>query len=1009
MTVMRPLQIDAQWLDKGYFLLWSEPYIPPKELAGVLFSYHKPSYYGTFVRTEKIGPRELLVLPVGWSVSYWLSPPVAGHAMLIWSEKTRLYGKIARYVEQALRGGLLMPDYGMWRRGAAEWRIAWHQMPGFKNDADAFAEIGDASRDDIGLSTGKEENRGDLPHSGAVHASGDERRSGTAAGMSDALTAAERAFADRWLSRLIRSVLQHPGHSDDELLAMFPAYDRCAYAQRKMLELKPAQWIDEKRWLHMLGWEEDPAPFLLALQLSEPEGSDQWRLAIRVRSRTEPASYEIVCSVSGDVLEGSCPSEWKLLLEDAVYREALRITDIVPELAGPGDPRRMTDVLDDDQAWRFLMEWSARLLEHGVSVLLPSWWEQAKRARAKLHTRLKPYGRSPGIGMRGNLLGVQQLLEFDWKVSIGDLELTREEFERIVEQQKKLISVRGRWIVIDQTLLRIIQKKLRQYERQGGIPLQDVLESELLKDAEHASHVPISDDEAAESIEIRYEYDPDIGALLSVLKRVVQPPLIPKPRQLQGELRRYQLEGVSWLAMLRRTGFGGCLADDMGLGKTVQWIAYLLHVKETENPRRPSLLICPTSVLGNWQKELARFAPTLNVHLHHGPARLRGDAFRQAAQSADVVLTSYALAALDRDDLCSLHWDSVCLDEAQNIKNAFTKQAQAIRRLSANHRVAMTGTPVENRLSELWSIMHFVNPGYLGNLRSFERMARRAERLNSDKPYGIIQALIRPFLLRREKNDPAVSVHLPPKEELKWYVTLTPEQSALYEQQLDRLFQRIGALAAMERRGAVLSAIMRLKQLCDHPAMLHGHVHMPVDTLLEQSNKLQRLTEMVEEVRGAGERCLIFTQFVAMGHLLQHVLRHRLKQPVMFMHGGIGKKMRDRMIAEFQRQETECGVFILSLKTGGTGLNLTTANHVFHYDRWWNPAVENQASDRVYRIGQQRNVFVHKLMTIGTLEEKIDELLEHKLELSHKIIGGEHWIGELSNEELRELLELRTV
>ncbi|UJF36519.1 DEAD/DEAH box helicase [Paenibacillus hexagrammi] len=449
----------------------------------------------------------------------------------------------------------------------------------------------------------------------------------------------------------------------------------------------------------------------------------------------------------------------------------------------------------------------------------------------------------------------------------------------------------------------------------------------------------------------------------------------------------------------------------MGLGKTIQWITYLLSVKEWEKPETPSLLVCPTSVLGNWQMELKRFAPTLNVHLHYGPQRLKGDAFKENLKDIDLVLTSYTLSHLDEAELSAISWNSICLDEAQNIKNAYTKQASAIRRLDGYHRIALTGTPIENRLTELWSIFDFANPGYLGTIREFtHRYVNAIERTRDTDTINKVQKLIRPFLLRRVKKDPAIQLDLPEKNESKTFVSLTAEQGSLYENYIQDMFERLDKLSAMERRGLILAALTKLKQVCNHPAlMLKEGLAAPWSGC---SNKLERLLEMVQELRQEGDKCLIFTQFVETGHLLQHVLQQELSEPVLFLHGGTSKTARDEMIAHFQDASVPAAeqrsIFILSLKAGGIGLNLTAANHVFHYDRWWNPAVENQATDRAFRIGQTRHVQVHKFVTLGTLEERIDEMIERKLGLSQQIVGtGENWITELTTDELRDLFSLR--
>ena len=459
---------------------------------------------------------------------------------------------------------------------------------------------------------------------------------------------------------------------------------------------------------------------------------------------------------------------------------------------------------------------------------------------------------------------------------------------------------------------------------------------------------------------------------------------------------------MSWLLFLRKYGFGGCLADDMGLGKTVQLISYLLKVKE-EGASGPALIICPTSVLGNWQKELERFSPDLSVHLHYGPGRLHGEEFVEKASSVDVVLTSYGLTHLDLADFEGLTWSSVCIDEAQNIKNADTKQSRAVRRLKGLHHIALTGTPMENRLSELWSIFDFINHGYLGSGGQFQkRFVLPIERDNEKEKIRQLQALIRPFLLRRTKKDEEVALNLPDKQEQKEYCPLTAEQASLYEQLVHDTLADIDKLSSFERKGIILQMLSRLKQLCNHPA-LYLKEEQP-DDLVERSAKMEKLQELVGSVIDQGESCLIFTQYIGMGQMIQTMIEEEFGVDVPFLNGSVPKHQRDQMIGKFQ--DHEFPIFLLSLKAGGTGLNLTAANHVIHYDRWWNPAVENQATDRAYRIGQKRFVHVHKMICTGTLEEKIDLMLDKKQSLNDEIIGSEGWITELSTDELHDLIKL---
>nr|WP_260115415.1 DEAD/DEAH box helicase [Paenibacillus sp. YPD9-1] len=608
------------------------------------------------------------------------------------------------------------------------------------------------------------------------------------------------------------------------------------------------------------------------------------------------------------------------------------------------------------------------------------------------------------------MFGLGQLMQFDWKLALGDIELTEDEFRQLLEEKRKLVQIRGNWIQLDPQFMAQVEQIMKQMQKKKGLSFRDVLELHLSGDV--SGLIPEEDDpDAMRYLEMEVELNEQLRHMIDQLTQTSTIPRTEPPLSFRGSLRHYQVDGISWLLFLRRFGLGGCLADDMGLGKTIQWITYLLSVKEWEKPETPSLLVCPTSVLGNWQMELKRFAPTLNVHLHYGPQRLKGDAFKENLKDIDLVLTSYTLSHLDEAELSAISWNSICLDEAQNIKNAYTKQASAIRRLDGYHRIALTGTPIENRLTELWSIFDFANPGYLGTIREFtHRYVNAIERTRDTDTINKVQKLIRPFLLRRVKKDPAIQLDLPEKNESKTFVSLTAEQGSLYENYIQDMFERLDKLSAMERRGLILAALTKLKQVCNHPAlMLKEGLAAPWSGC---SNKLERLLEMVQELRQEGDKCLIFTQFVETGHLLQHVLQQELSEPVLFLHGGTSKTARDEMIAHFQDASVPAAeqrsIFILSLKAGGIGLNLTAANHVFHYDRWWNPAVENQATDRAFRIGQTRHVQVHKFVTLGTLEERIDEMIERKLGLSQQIVGtGENWITELTTDELRDLFSLR--
>jgi SNF2 family DNA or RNA helicase len=478
------------------------------------------------------------------------------------------------------------------------------------------------------------------------------------------------------------------------------------------------------------------------------------------------------------------------------------------------------------------------------------------------------------------------------------------------------------------------------------------------------------------------------------------------PAGFAGTLRPYQRRGLSWLAYLEGLGLGACLADDMGLGKTVQLLALLLARRAPAGRRRrppPTLLVCPMSLVGNWQREAERFAPELAVHVHHGGERLSGPALRKAVRGSDLVITTYALAARDREELAAVDWARVVLDEAQNVKNPAARQTQAVKSFRAPSRIALTGTPVENRLSELWSILDFLNPGLLGTAPAFRRsFATPIERYRDAGRAEALQRVTRPFILRRLKTDRRIVRDLPAKQEMKVYCNLTREQASLYQATVDEMLERIAASEGIGRKGLVLSTLLRLKQVCNHPAQFLGDG----SALDGRSGKLARLQEVLEEVAAVGDRALVFTQFREMGTLLQRHLEPRLGFDVPFLHGGTPRAARDEMVARFQG-EGGPPVFLLSLKAGGTGLNLTAANQVIHFDRWWNPAVEDQATDRAFRIGQRRDVQVRKLVCAGTLEERIDAIIEAKKQLAASVLGtGEAWLTELSTAELRRIVAL---
>ncbi|TCD47217.1 DEAD/DEAH box helicase [Chlorobium sp. N1] len=644
--------------------------------------------------------------------------------------------------------------------------------------------------------------------------------------------------------------------------------------------------------------------------------------------------------------------------------------------------------LDTEEAFRFLSHYAPILRDAGFVVMLPSWWV----GRGPLHRMgITVRAKAPAMKAGGAGMDLGTLLSCDYAVSLGTDEVDLDELRRLAALKMPLVRVRGQWRQLDRQEL---SEALGFLEKQqsGVLTARDLLATAFGAGALETT------------LAVRaVDADGWMKELLEKLRGEARFELLPQPEAFHGRLRRYQLKGYSWLAFLRRWGLGACLADDMGLGKTVQALA-LLQEERNRGERRPVLLICPTSVVNNWKKEARQFTPELPVLVHHGADRLRTAAFSKAAKASALVISSYGLLVRDVASLSKLEWAGVILDEAQNIKNPETKQAKAARAIPSDYRIALTGTPVENHVGDLWALMDFLNPGFLGTQRLFrERFFNPIQWYGDSGASERLKAMTAPFILRRLKTDRTIISDLPDKIEMKQYCTLTGEQASLYKAVVDDLQERIESAEGIDRRGLVLALLVKLKQVCNHPAQFLGD-SSPV---AHRSGKLQRLEELLGEIRERDERTLVFTQFREMGALLQHHLQELFGEEVLFLHGSLGRKRRDELIERFQNGEHAPRMFILSLKAGGAGLNLTRANHVIHYDRWWNPAVENQATDRAFRIGQKHNVEVHKFIAAGTLEERIDEMIERKTAVSGTLLGsGEQWLTELSNIELKKLVML---
>jgi SNF2 family DNA or RNA helicase len=792
----------------------------------------------------------------------------------------------------------------------------------------------------------------------------------------------------RWLAALFR---------DDPSVEASPA-------QLEALARSHRAWM---RNLHVAG----DAAFRVAFRLEAPvqqaatatSRPHDWQLHYLLQARDDPSLLipaDVVWQTRGNVLKRlgrrfEQPQE-KLL---ASLGYAARLFPPLTHSLKSTRPSHLA--LDTQHAYTFLRETAPLLEEAGFGLLVPPWWNKPG-TRLGVRLRLRP-AKSPSADViPKSKMTFENLVHYQWELSLGDTPLTREEFEALVALKSPLVQIRGQWIQLDAEQIEAAIRFWEKQQQEGDISLQEALRLGL--GAEDGSADLPMEGVAAEGW---------LADWLERLTRHEELAELPQPASLHGDLRPYQRFGYSWLHFLRRWGLGACLADDMGLGKTIQAIALLLREKEERGSLpAPTLLICPTSVVTNWEREIRRFAPSLTTLVHQGPDRRRGEDFIQAARSVDMVLSSYAIVRREAETMQAASWLGIILDEAQNIKNPSAKQTQVVRQLPADFRLALTGTPVENRLSELWSIMQFLNPGYLGSRQRFrEHFALPIERYSDEEATQQLKTMVEPFILRRVKTDPRVIQDLPDKLEMKAYCHLTQEQATLYEAVVQDALQEVAESEGMERRGLVLSMLMQLKQVCNHPVQyLHQSDGGEADVaeLAGRSGKLARLTEMLEEVVSVGDRALVFTQFAEMGHLLRAYLPQALGCPAQFLHGGVPAKKRDQMVQRFQENSHGPFIFILSLKAGGTGLNLTRANHVFHFDRWWNPAVEDQATDRAFRIGQTRNVQVYKFVTVGTMEEMIDEMIESKKALAEAVVGeGEQWLTELSTDDLRQLVRLR--
>jgi SNF2 family DNA or RNA helicase len=745
-------------------------------------------------------------------------------------------------------------------------------------------------------------------------------------------------------------------------------------------------------------WQADAVagPVRACFRLIEPSAEEAaWRLRFALQATDEPSLV-----VDADDIwrsRGRLPALARHLEtpQETLLTELGKASRLYSELDGALRVARPNHLaLDTDGAHRFLTATAPALATAGFGVQLPGWWRRSA-TRLSLRVRARTPAQPGQVAGAVSVVGLDAIAEFGYQLAIGDQPLAPEELAQLATLKAPMVRFRGRWVELD---ARRLAAGLKLVGQRTSATVGDLLRLALATDT-LVEDLPITEVEA----------DGWLGQLLSGQPEQRLQPVEVSP-DFTGTLRPYQARGLAWLDFFSRAGLGGVLADDMGLGKTVQLLALLADDARAARSRsdgahQPSLLICPMSLVGNWQREAERFTPTLRVHVHHGGERARGKHFAEAVAAADLVITTYALAARDAAELRKINWRRVIVDEAQAIKNSATKQAVAIRTLPARSRIAVTGTPVENRLADLWSIMEFANPGILGSAAGFKkRYAEPIEREGDEEAATRLRRFTGPFILRRVKTDPSIIPDLPDKFEMDVLCNLTAEQAGLYQAVVDDMLARIASSEGIERRGLVLATMTKLKQVCNHPA----HFLRDGSALPGRSGKLERLEQILAEVLEIGERALLFTQYAEFGAMMRGHLAGRFGREVLFLHGGVPKSARDEMVARFQSEDaTAPPLFLLSLKAGGTGLTLTAANHVVHLDRWWNPAVEDQATDRAFRIGQRRSVQVRKFVCAGTVEEKVATMITQKRGLAAKIVGtGEQWLTELSTGQLAELLQL---
>ena len=729
-----------------------------------------------------------------------------------------------------------------------------------------------------------------------------------------------------------------------------------------------AQWFDE---LYLGKY--DVIPFFKIEKVED----ELFRLKVHIKNRKTNESVLIDKLYTDEDVFGAKASDISRIVEKQL-NYALRYMPELEDLFEDEDKLYLD--LNLNEVYKIITQTAYYLQKAQIEVILPEELANIVIPRASINAKVKA-SRSQDLAdlinnTSSSKILLDDILDFSYEIALGDEKISIEEYKKLLETNNGLIKYKNKYVLIDQ------EESRKIFEQIAKSNLKSMSRMELI----HAS--------LSGQFE-QYDFDYD-AAFARVLSDFTKPVEVTVPKDLKGELRPYQEVGLRWLWTNVSKGFGACMADDMGLGKTIQVISLLLKMKEEGKLKKPVLVICPTTLMGNWMKELQMFAPTLDAAIYHG-------ADRQLDVNHDVILTTYAIMRIDVEELKKHSWGVIIVDEAQNIKNPDTAQTLAIKLLKSDVKIAMTGTPVENRLTELWSIFDFINKGYLGSLREFQKSyAIPIERFKEHSRANKLRMSISPFVLRRLKTDKHVISDLPEKMVLNEYCYLSKMQAVLYEKTLNEMMTKISGFTGVNRRGNIFKLITALKQICNHPYQFLKSGEMG----RELSGKMEKCLDLVQSILDNGEKTLIFTQYKEMGDILCKVIAQECNTEPLFFHGSLTVSQREDLIDRFQNND-DSKVMILSLKAGGTGLNLTSATNVIHYDLWWNPAVEDQATDRTYRIGQDKNVMVHRMITLGTFEEKIDEMLKSKKELADlAVYEGEKIITELSDEEIYEIFTL---